>query len=95
MSKFSSHAPLSIVNIVATAVLNCPSLDLPELSKKASNFEYNPRRYNAIIMRIKEPSATALIFASGKVVIMGAKSERDAKSAARQFAANISKAGTK
>ena len=33
------------------------------------------QRFAAVIMRIREPKTTALIFASGKMVITGAKSE--------------------
>ncbi|EGD76657.1 TATA box binding protein [Salpingoeca rosetta] len=85
----------NIVNIVATAHLSRTQLKLEEIAEKAKNSEYNPKRYSAIIMRIKEPSATALIFSTGKVVIMGAKSEEAAHAAARQFAQNITKAGTR
>jgi TATA-box binding protein (TBP) (component of TFIID and TFIIIB) len=34
-------------------------------------------------MRIREPKTTALIFASGKMVVTGAKSEDDSKLASR------------
>ena len=40
------------------------------------NAEYNPSRFPAVVMRIREPKTTALIFAKGKMVITGAKSER-------------------
>jgi TATA-box binding protein (TBP) (component of TFIID and TFIIIB) len=35
-------------------------------------------------MRIREPKTTALIFASGKMVCTGAKSEQDSKLAAKK-----------
>jgi len=44
-------------------------------------------------MRIREPKTTALVFASGKVVVTGAKSEDDARLAARKFARIIMKLG--
>ena len=37
-------------------------------------------------MRIREPKTTALIFASGKMVVTGAKSEDDSKLASRKYA---------
>ena len=62
-------------NLVSTANLNCP-LDLNEISFKCRNAEYNPKRFAAVIMRMKEPvRTTALIFKTGKMVITGAKSE--------------------
>lgn len=44
-------------------------------------------------MRIREPKTTALIFASGKMVVTGAKSEDDSKLAARKYARIIQKLG--
>ena len=44
-------------------------------------------------MRIKEPKTTALIFASGKMVCTGARSEEDSRKAARQYAKIIQKLG--
>lgn len=43
-----------------------------------------PQRFAAVIMRIREPKTTALIFASGKMVCTGAKSEQDSKLAAKK-----------
>ncbi|XP_010528711.1 PREDICTED: TATA-box-binding protein 1-like [Tarenaya hassleriana] len=44
-------------------------------------------------MRIREPKTTALIFASGKMVCTGAKSEQQSKLAARKYARIIQKLG--
>lgn len=52
-------------NIVATVNLNC-ALNLKTIAGKARNAEYNPRRFSAVIMRLKEPKTTALVFSSGK-----------------------------
>ena len=52
-------------NIVATVNLGC-KLDLKKIALTAKNAEYNPKRFAALIMRIREPRTTALIFSSGK-----------------------------
>lgn len=57
---------IQIQNVVITINLNIP-LDLEKISSSAKNAEYNPRRFQAVIMRIREPKTTALVFASGKV----------------------------
>lgn len=57
------------------------------------NAEYNPKRFAAVIMRIREPRTTALIFSSGKMVCTGAKSEEDSRLAARKYARIIQKLG--
>jgi transcription initiation factor TFIID TATA-box-binding protein len=79
-------------NIVSTADLKC-KLNLREIALRAKNAEYNPKRFAAVIMRIKEPKTTALIFASGKMVCTGAKNEENSKKAARQYAKIINKLG--
>ena len=42
-------------------------------------------------MRIREPKTTGLIFSTGKIVITGAKSERDSMTAAKIFEKAIKK----
>ena len=61
----SKLAPVQ--NVVATVNLDC-KLDLKSIALHARNAEYNPKRFAAVIMRIREPKSTALIFASGKMV---------------------------
>ncbi|XP_039010193.1 TATA-box-binding protein isoform X3 [Hibiscus syriacus] len=79
-------------NIVSTVNLDC-KLDLKQIALQARNAEYNPKRFAAVIMRIREPKTTALIFASGKMVCTGAKSEQQSKLAARKYARIIQKLG--
>ncbi len=81
-----------IQNLVATVNLNC-RIDLKVFAQQARNVEYNPKRFHAAIMRIRNPKTTTLVFASGKMVITGAKSEADARLAARKHARLIQKCG--
>ncbi|KAI1208520.1 transcription factor TFIID-domain-containing protein [Annulohypoxylon truncatum] len=82
----------TLQNIVATVNLEC-RLDLKTIALHARNAEYNPKRFAAVIMRIRDPKTTALIFASGKMVVTGAKSEDDSKLASRKYARIIQKLG--
>merc|ERR1712130_964577 len=59
---------------------------LQNIAMHARNAEYNPKRFAAVIMRIREPRTTALIFSSGKMVCTGAKSEKESRLAARKYA---------
>lgn len=77
---------------MSTVNLGC-QLDLKLIALHARNSEYNPKRFSAVIMRIREPRTTALIFSSGKIVCTGAKSEEDSKLAARKYARIIQKLG--
>ncbi|XP_064008735.1 TATA box-binding protein-like 2 isoform X2 [Pogoniulus pusillus] len=79
-------------NIVSTVNLAC-KLDLKSIALHARNAEYNPKRFAAVIMRIREPRTTALIFSSGKMVCTGAKSEEQSRLAARKYARVVQKLG--
>ena len=54
---------------------------------------YLPWRFATVIMRILDPKTTALIFASGKTVVTGAKSEGDSRLASRKYACIVQKLG--
>jgi len=87
----SGIVPL-LQNIVSTVNMGC-KLDLKTIALRARNAEYNPKRFAAVIVRIREPKTTALIFASGKMVCTGAKSEELSRLAARKYARIIQKLG--
>jgi len=58
---------------------------LIDLVKSVRNAEYNPKRFAAVIMRLTKPKSTALVFESGKMVVLGAKTTNDAKLAGRKY----------
>ncbi|PWA66990.1 TATA-box-binding protein [Artemisia annua] len=92
LSKHPSGIVPTLQNIVSTVNLGC-KLNLNTIALKARNAEYNPKRFAAVIMRIREPKTTALIFSSGRMVCTGAKSEQQSKMAARKYARIIQKLG--
>ena len=79
-------------NIVSTVNLGC-KLDLKKIALHGRNTEYNPKRFAAVIMRIREPRTTAFIYSSGKMVCTGAKSEEMSRLAARKYARIVQKLG--
>lgn len=91
-STADSHLQPTLQNIVSTVNLGC-QLELKKIALYARNAEYNPKRFAAVIMRIRSPRTTALIFSSGKMVCTGAKSEDDSRLAARKYARIIQKLG--
>lgn len=88
----SNNIVPQLQNIVSTVNLGC-KLDLKKIALQARNAEYNPKRFAAVIMRIREPRTTALIFSSGKMVCTGAKSEEQSRLAARKYARIVQKLG--
>ncbi|RLN41777.1 TATA-box-binding protein 1-like [Panicum miliaceum] len=82
----------TLQNIVSTVNLDC-QLDPQQIANSARNAEYNPKRFAAVIMRIRDPKTTALVFASGKMICTGAKSEEHSRLAARKYARIVQKLG--
>ena len=81
---------MKIVNITSTARI-AKVLDLSLLSKHLWNSIYNPKRFNAIIFRLRKPSVTILIFKTGKIVIVGAKTQEDSEAGAQKTAKVITR----
>src|SRR3990167_11042309 len=81
---------IKIVNIVATASLE-RAIPLVKLAEALPNTEYNPEQFPGLVMRIKEPKTSALIFSSGKVVCTGAKSLLKVREFINQIIKNLAK----
>lgn len=81
---------LKIVNIVASTSLE-HDIPLIKLAEKLPNTEYNPEQFPGLVMRIKEPKTSALIFSSGKVVCTGAKSLAKVRESINQIIKNVAK----
>src|SRR3989338_7790007 len=79
---------IKIQNIVATTDLGQP-IPLVKLAETLQNTEYNPEQFPGLVMRIKEPKTSALIFSSGKVVCTGAKSMPKVKEAIQNIIKNL------
>jgi len=63
---------IKIVNIVVSTSLE-HDIPLEKMAATLSNTEYNPEQFPGLVIRIKEPKTSALIFSSGKVVCTGAR----------------------
>lgn len=85
---------IRLQNMSSTANLGV-KLDLKKIALKCRNTEFNPRRFSAVIMRLREPRATALIFASGKMCVTGVKSTHNANLAVKKFCYIIERVGFK
>ncbi len=79
-----------IQNIVVSASLE-HDIPLIKLAEALPNTEYNPEQFPGLVMRIKEPKTSALIFSSGKIVCTGAKSIAKVKLAIIEIIKQIEK----
>ena len=59
---------LKFSNLTATTKICNRDLNLEEMAHKLRNITYNPRKFNAIIMRIRTPAVTGLIFHTGILI---------------------------
>lgn len=67
---------IKVVNIVISSSLE-QDIPLEKMAATLSNTEYNPEQFPGLVIRIKEPKTSALIFSSGKIVCTGARSLED------------------
>jgi len=65
---------ITIQNMVASANLH-GRIDLETGADVLDNVMYEPEQFPGLIYRMKEPKTVLLLFASGKLVCTGAKSE--------------------
>ncbi len=72
-SKAQPGREIKVVNIVVSASLG-HDIPLEKMAATLSNTEYNPEQFPGLVIRIKEPKTSALIFSSGKIVCTGARS---------------------
>lgn len=85
---------IKIVNLVVTTNLE-HKLHLEKIVSTLPNVEYNPEQFPGLVMRIKEPKTSALLFTSGRVVCTGAKDMATAKKAVNKIVDILKKVNVK
>lgn len=69
---------MKLVNIAISSALE-HDIPLERVAATLPNTEYNPEQFPGLVLRIKEPNTTVLLFSSGKIVCTGAKSLDEVK----------------
>ena len=83
-----------IVNIVISTSLD-HDIPLEKMAATLPNTEYNPEQFPGLVLRIKDPKTSALIFSSGNVVCTGAKSMDEVKESIKKIIKILEKIGIK
>jgi len=83
---------INIENVVASATLD-QRIDLLAIMKVFRNVEYRPKQFPGLVFRLKRPKTATLIFASGKMVCTGSKSEQQARAAVRKVVRELQNNG--
>ena len=91
-AKITSEPEIKIQNIVASGDLSLKlNLDLMSISLERALYE--PEVFPGLIYRMEVPKVVFLIFASGKIVCVGAKSESDVQEAVKLLLEEIEELG--
>tara|TARA_B110000858_G_scaffold181713_1_gene220405 strand:- start:1582 stop:2352 length:771 start_codon:yes stop_codon:yes gene_type:complete len=85
--------PFKLQNVVATFNLGVDHLDLRAIALAKPFVEYNPQKFAAASLRIRNPRTTALAFASGNMVCTGARTEIESRLAGRKYVRILQKHG--
>lgn len=83
---------IEVVNIVVSTSLE-HDIPLEKMAASLSNTEYNPEQFPGLVIRIKEPKTSALIFSSGKVVCTGARSMEKVELSIEKIIKSLKKIG--
>jgi len=73
-----------IQNVVASAKVH-QNIDLKAIVRYFPMVEYRPERFPGLVFRTEKPKSAILVFASGKFVCTGTKSEKDARRAVKKM----------
>jgi len=92
--KGKSKKEIKVVNIVVSAALG-HDIPLEKMAATLPNTEYNPEQFPGLVIRIKEPKTSALIFSSGKIVCTGARTIEDVHESIRQIIKSLAKINIK
>ncbi|NJL44055.1 MAG: TATA-box-binding protein [Nitrosarchaeum sp.] len=81
---------VQVVNIVVSTSFE-HDIPLEKMAAVLSNTEYNPEQFPGLVIRIKDPKTSALIFSSGKVVCTGARTLEDVDRAIKNIIESLKK----
>src|SRR3989344_5797254 len=94
MAKKETKKEIKVVNIVVSSSLK-HDIPLEKMAATLSNTEYNTEQFPGLVIRIKEPKTSALIFSSGKVVCTGARSMDKVEESIKKIIKSLEKINVK
>lgn len=83
---------IKIENVVASTDIK-KIISLDKLLTILPSSEYEPEQFPGLVYRLDEPKVATLIFRSGKIICVGARSTSAAKEALKKTVRNIKKVG--
>jgi transcription initiation factor TFIID TATA-box-binding protein len=83
-----------IDNVMSNGNLGC-AVDLRAFAERVGNVVYEPKRHAALSLYLRRPRGTIQLYASGKAVCTGCRSEADARACMRKLAKLARRVGCK
>jgi transcription initiation factor TFIID TATA-box-binding protein len=93
--KTKGGVKTQVQNIVLSVTYKDVEFDLEKLARSLDGARYDPEVFPGIAYKSEDPPASFLIFASGKMNCVGAKSMNDAKLAIKKLTRKLRKTGIK
>jgi len=94
LAKTTLDVPeVNVENCVATFSLGVKHLNLRRISQRLCFCDFNPPKFAAMTIRIKDPKTTALCFSSGNMVCTGSKNITESLLACRKYTRLLQKHG--
>ncbi|HDP73344.1 MAG TPA: TATA-box-binding protein [Candidatus Woesearchaeota archaeon] len=90
--KGKNDKDITVVNIVVSSSLG-KEVPLEKMATVLANTEYNPEQFPGLVLRIKEPKTSALIFNSGNIVCTGARSLQKVRESINRIKEAVAKVG--
>ncbi|MEM1689012.1 MAG: TATA-box-binding protein [Candidatus Hadarchaeales archaeon] len=90
-----SKVKIEVQNIVLSVIYPNTEFDLEKLARTLEDARYDPEVFPGIAYKSEDPPASFLIFASGKMNCVGAKSMKDAKLAIEKLTKKLKASGAK
>ncbi|KUO42780.1 MAG: hypothetical protein APU95_06275 [Hadesarchaea archaeon YNP_N21] len=84
-----------VQNIVLSVTYEGVTFNLEKLSRSLEGARYDPEVFPGIAYKSENPPASFLIFSSGKMNCVGARSMEDAKMAIKKLTKNLKRVGVK
>ena len=83
-----------VQNMVATSDLGVEfNMNEVAVGLGLENVEYEPEQFPGLVYRVEEPKAVILIFSSGRIVCVGAKSTEDVSKAVEKVSEKLTRLG--
>jgi transcription initiation factor TFIID TATA-box-binding protein len=79
---------INVQNIVASGSINL-DLNLNTLSLELENTEYETEKFQGLVYKLTDPTATFLLFSNGKLVCTGTKNKDQLEESMRQLNKNV------